>query len=144
MRAPGVIFGRARELRRAMSLPEVMLWQLLRKRQPGGLRFRRQHPIGPYILDFYCPSVRLALEVDGLAHDGADRLRRDRQRDAWLARRGIKVLRILAADVLRVDGLEAVIAVVMTAAATPSGSRRSPPPPLSGGGSASEQMARIY
>ena len=143
MRAPELTIGRARKLRRAMSLPEVLLWRALRKRQPGGLRFRRQHPIGPYILDFYCPAARLALEVDGLAHDGADRLRRDRQRDAWLAGREVKVLHIVAADLLRTDGLEAVITALKEAAAAPSGSLRSPPPPLCGGGSASEQIAQI-
>jgi very-short-patch-repair endonuclease len=88
MRAPEVTFSRARGLRRAMSLPEVVLWQALRKRRLAGLRVRRQHPMGSYILDFYYPSARLALEVDGLAHDGANRQRRDRDRDAWLARRG--------------------------------------------------------
>ncbi|MBV9636240.1 MAG: DUF559 domain-containing protein [Methylobacteriaceae bacterium] len=48
-----------------MSLPEVVLWQLLRGGRLGALRFRLQHPIGPYILDFYCPAVRLAVELDG-------------------------------------------------------------------------------
>ncbi|HXC26532.1 MAG TPA: DUF559 domain-containing protein [Stellaceae bacterium] len=53
-------------LRRNMSLPEVVLWQALRHGRLAGLRFRRQHPVGPYILDFFCASVRLAIEVDGL------------------------------------------------------------------------------
>ncbi len=53
MRAPDKTFSRARELRRHMSLPEIVLWQALRKGRLAGLRFRRQHPIGPYILDFY-------------------------------------------------------------------------------------------
>ena len=119
MRAPDATFGRARQLRRTMSLPEVMLWQALRKGRLAGLRLRRQHPMGPYILDFYCPSARLALEIDGLTHDAPDRLRHDRNRDAWLAHRGIKVLRILAADVLRNDGLEGFIAAIMEAAGSP-------------------------
>src|SRR5689334_16373959 len=58
---------KARELRRHMSLPETLLWRLLR-RAPNGVAFRRQHPIGPYVLDFYCPSAKLAIEVDGAAH----------------------------------------------------------------------------
>ena len=66
MRAPDKTIGRARELRRTMSLPEIVLWQALRKGRLAGLRFRRQHPIGPYIFDFYCPSALLAIEVDGL------------------------------------------------------------------------------
>jgi very-short-patch-repair endonuclease len=127
-----------------MSLPEVVLRQALRKGQLGGLRFHRQHPIGPYILDFYCASARLALEVDGLTHDDTNRLRHDRHRDTWLANRGVKVIRILAADVLREDRLEGVIAAIVHAAAAPSGSRRSPPPPLRGGGSASEWISRTY
>ena len=133
MRAPDATFRRARQLRRAMSLPEVVLWQRVRKGRLAGLRVRRQHPIGPYILDFYCPAARLALEVDGLAHDGPDRLRHDRHRDAWLAHRGVKILHILAADVLRDERLEGVIAAIIEAAA-PSGSLRSPPPPPGGGG----------
>src|SRR5260370_33825496 len=66
LRAPEKTFRRARQLRQQMSLPEVVLWQALRKARFAGLRIRRQHPIGPYILDFYCPAARLAIEVDGL------------------------------------------------------------------------------
>jgi len=62
----------AKQQRRSMSLPEVLLWQQLRKRDQG-LRFRRQHPAGPYVLDFYCPSIKLAVEVDGEAHARGDR-----------------------------------------------------------------------
>ena len=113
MRAPDATFRRARQLRRAMSLPEVVLWQRVRKGRLAGLRVRRQHPIGPYILDFYCPAARLALEVDGLAHDGPGRLRHDRHRDAWLAHRRVKVLHIQAADVLRDERLEGVIAAII-------------------------------
>ena len=59
--------GRARQLRRSLSLPEAKLWTLLRTR-PDGFKFRRQHPVGPYIVDFYCPEARLAIEVDGASH----------------------------------------------------------------------------
>ena len=65
MRTPEKTFSRARALRRQMSLSEIVLWQALRKGRLAGLRFRRQHPIGPYILDFYCASARLAIEGDG-------------------------------------------------------------------------------
>ena len=58
----------ARKLRSEMSLPEVLLWRELRLR-PGGYKFRRQHPAGPYVLDFYCAALGLAIEVDGMAHD---------------------------------------------------------------------------
>ena len=89
MRASDNTFERARELRRQMSLPEIVLWQALRKARLGGLRFRRQHPIGPYILDFYCPAARLALEVDGFAHDSIAEAYRDERRQAWLAQQGV-------------------------------------------------------
>jgi hypothetical protein len=78
-----------------MTLPEVLLWQELRKR-PGDLRFRRQHPAGVYVLDFFCPRHRLAIEVDGEAHNRGDRPERDAVRSAWLAGEGIKVIRIPA------------------------------------------------
>jgi very-short-patch-repair endonuclease len=82
-----------------MTLPEVLLWEVLRTR-PGRLKFRRQHPSGPYILDFYCSDARLAIEVDGEAHDFGDRPARDEIRDGWLGAAGIRTLRIPAADLL--------------------------------------------
>jgi very-short-patch-repair endonuclease len=63
---------RARSLRREMTLPEGMLWQVLRQR-PEGFKFRRQHPIGRCVVDFYCPAARLVIEVDGEAHSMGDR-----------------------------------------------------------------------
>ncbi|UAJ10092.1 endonuclease domain-containing protein [Glacieibacterium megasporae] len=89
----------ARRLRRDMSLPEVLLWQELRLR-PGGLKFRRQHAVGEYVLDFYCSAARLAIEIDGRSHDHADRPQRDISRDAWLATQGLRCIRIPAAAVL--------------------------------------------
>src|SRR5687768_3280166 len=88
---------KARTLRRAMTRPEARLWQFLRTR-PAGLKFRRQHPVGPYVLDFYCPQARLAIEVDGVAHDMGDMPVRDERCDAWLKERGLRILRIPAAD----------------------------------------------
>ena len=77
---------------------ERRLWQGLRKHRIGGLKFRRQVPLGPYIADFYCPSARLVIEVDGVSHiDAAG----DAVRDTWMARHGIRVLRISNRDVLR-------------------------------------------
>ncbi len=82
-----------------MSLPEVKLWAILRQR-PGGLKFRRQHPVGPYILDFYCLEYQTAIELDGIAHSMGDRPARDAARDDWLAQRRINVVRIAAREVL--------------------------------------------
>jgi very-short-patch-repair endonuclease len=61
MRAPAKTFVRARRLRREMTLPEVQLWKLLRGSSVSGVRFRRQHPMGPFILDFYAPEAKLAV-----------------------------------------------------------------------------------
>ena len=101
-----------------MSLPEVVLWQLLRGGRLGALRFRRQHPIGPYILDFYCPAVRLAVELDGTAHDHPERAKRDRRRDAWLAARDIAVLRVRAQDVLEDERLDGLLDAIQDSAAS--------------------------
>jgi very-short-patch-repair endonuclease len=96
MRSPDFIRERARSMRRAMTQPERTLWSLLRRNELG-LHFRRQHPIGPYILDFYCTAARLAVEVDGPVHD--DQQAGDERRTAWLATEGIHVLRFSVADV---------------------------------------------
>jgi very-short-patch-repair endonuclease len=63
-------------------------------RAEGQPVFRRQHPIGPFVLDFYCAKARLAVELDGVSHDMADGPARDMRRDAWLEKRGITVVRI--------------------------------------------------
>ena len=91
--------AKARRLRRQMSHPEVILWYWLRKR-PNGLKFRRQHPSGPYILDFFCSDARLAIEVDGEGHSCGDRSERDSIRDGWFGAAGIHTLRIAAKDIL--------------------------------------------
>ncbi len=96
---------KARTLRRAMTLPEVLLWQALRG-SPVGLKFRRQHATGPYILDFFCSDARLAIEVDGESHSRGDQPARDAVRNAWLERTGVATLRIAASDVL--SNLDAV------------------------------------
>ena len=92
---------RAKALRRSMSLPEVLLWKALKGGAVDRLHFRKQHPIGPYILDFYCDAAKLAVEVDGATHGTEDRPERDDRRDAWLAAQGIATLRLPASLVLR-------------------------------------------
>jgi very-short-patch-repair endonuclease len=82
-----------------MSLPEVLLWKELRL-QPGSYRFRRQHPVGPNVLDFCCLKARLAIEIDGIAHEMSDRPERDGRRDAMVLDAGFKTLRIPATEVL--------------------------------------------
>src|SRR5689334_20489622 len=90
-------YKKARELRRTLSLPEKLLWVRLRR---AAVRFRKQHPIGPYVLDFYCASAKLAIEVDGFAHDTGVRPERDDRRTEWLQSQGISVMRIPAKEVL--------------------------------------------
>src|SRR4051812_12744844 len=75
--------AKARALRRDMSPAEIALWQILRSR-PVGLKFRHQHPAGPFVLDFYCAARKLVIEVDGVAHEMGDNPRRDERRDNWL------------------------------------------------------------
>ena len=86
---------RARQLRRTMTLPEVILWQQLRGRA-GGLRFRRQYPCEGYVIDFACLERRFAIEVDGEVHSYGDRPARDARRDVALAELGFQTLRIAA------------------------------------------------
>lgn len=97
---------RARQLRSEMSVPERILWRHLRGR-PRGLKFRRQHPAGAYIIDFYCARLRLAIEVDGWAHDSAETIKRDQAKSAFLRSQGIATTRIPAAAVM--DDIEATI-----------------------------------
>lgn len=114
----------ARSLRKAMSPPEVILWRELRKR-PGGFKFRRQHPSGAYIADFYCHEARLVIEVDGFAHDTGTQPERDRVRDGWFAARGIMTLRISGRDVLR--NLDYVISHITETARQNSAEPKYPP-----------------
>jgi very-short-patch-repair endonuclease len=109
----------ARTLRRRLSLPEGLLWRAIRARKLDGLHFRRQHPIGPYVLDFYCDAVKLCVEVDGSSHSFGDRPERDARRDAWLAANGIRTLRMSAELVLQdVDDAVAMIRGELEAAPT--------------------------
>jgi very-short-patch-repair endonuclease len=117
-----------------MTDAEYQMWSLLRRHQLHGLRFRRQHPIGPFTLDFYCPALRLAVEVDGGQHAEA-RKQGDADRTDWLARKGILVIRYWNNDVL--SNSQGVLSALLTQAKsrvrelTPS-----PTLPLSWGGRA--------
>ena len=117
MRGPVLTFKRAKRLRRDMTLPEVILWEHLRKGRLKGLQFRRQHPIGVYILDFYCPAARLAIEIDGEGHFHPDQQAHDSARDAWLDTRQVRVLRVPAAGVLDEEALFGVLEQISAAAA---------------------------
>ena len=99
-RASSKMIGRAREFRRGMTPAEELLWSRLRNRGIG-FKFRRQQPIGRFIVDFYCPEERLAIELDSGAHALPREAEQDRQRDEWLAARGYRVLRFRNEEVLR-------------------------------------------
>ena len=96
----------ARKLRSEMTLPEVKLWQALRSR-PGNHKFRRQHPAGPYVLDFFCAKAKLAIEVDGKSHENPKARSHDASRSSFLHDRGIASTRIPAKLVL--EDLDAVV-----------------------------------
>src|SRR5690349_7992627 len=83
---------RARLFRQAPTSAEAMLWHALRRRLVAGLKFRRQHVIAGYIVDFYCPALRLVIEVDGGVHDA--QRERDAQRTVYLAQLGVSIIRI--------------------------------------------------
>jgi very-short-patch-repair endonuclease len=105
-----------------MTLPEILLWMRLKGKAIDGLKFRRQHPLGSYILDFFCADRRLAVEVDGQAHDRHTQIARDAVRDAWLAEHGVQVLRLRAQDVL--NDLDNVVLSIASAAKAGSSTPR--------------------
>jgi very-short-patch-repair endonuclease len=84
----------ARKLRKSVTSAEERAWWLLRNRRLSGLKFRRQHPVGKYVVDFYCSQARLAVELEGSVHAQPGQTRRDVAKDAYLRRMGICVLRL--------------------------------------------------
>ena len=92
---------RARKLRKNLTPAEDVLWQRLRRKQVGGLRFRRQHPIGRFIVDFYCAEAKLVIEVDGSVHRQPGHDEYDADRQLFLEHLGLKVLRFENAQVLQ-------------------------------------------
>jgi very-short-patch-repair endonuclease len=128
--------ARARRLRSESTEVEKRLWSKLRDGRLDGLGFRRQHPAGPYILDFYCPQLRLSIELDGSQHQQTEL--RDAKRTAWLRRCGVTELRFWNNDVTR--NLVGVLEKILDTAAELNAAGRTPTRrwradlPLSGGG----------
>jgi very-short-patch-repair endonuclease len=116
--------ARVRKLRANSSASEKVLWEFLRKRRLGGFLFRRQYPVGPYVLDFYCAEAKICIEVDGEQH--AHRLREDEIRDLYLEKLEIKTMRISSAFLFEGNGMEAkgFLAGVETACRNRSGIRK--------------------
>ncbi|MFV2065594.1 MAG: endonuclease domain-containing protein, partial [Pirellulales bacterium] len=104
--------SRAQQLRRNATKPEQLLWSILRARHLGGLKFRRQHPIEPYVVDFYCAQAKLVVELDGESHEG--RQAYDRQRESFLRKMGLTVYRVTNDQVL--ENLDGVAEGILRAA----------------------------
>jgi very-short-patch-repair endonuclease len=126
---PADLLDFARELRHRMTDAEALLWRPLRNRQLAGVKFRRQHPFPPYVLDFYCHDHKLVVEIDGGQHNEDAGQRHDARRDAFLAEHGLRVLRFWNHDVLQQT--EAVLEAIFQAIVEQrSPSSPSPPAPL--------------
>ena len=123
MHAPSETRDFAKHLRRNLSLPEGLLWRALKAAGPEGLKFRKQHPIGPYVLDFYCHALRFCVEVDGAWHGYGGQPLRDDKRDGYLADKGISTLRISAELVLADvdDAIRAIEGFIEDMASEPPG-----------------------
>lgn len=106
--------GNARRLRRDMTDAERTLWYAVRAKRLEGLSFRRQVPVGPFIVDFLCPAHRLIIELDGGQHGADEALHYDAERSAWLSAKGYRVLRFWNQEVLtNLDGvLTGILAAV--------------------------------
>ena len=97
------LLAERRELRKNGTLHEAVLWKLLKNRQQSGIRFRRQFSVGPYILDFYAPEIKLAIELDGQGHFTEHGLEHDHIRDTYLHTQGITVLRFENIEIFRLQ-----------------------------------------
>ena len=104
------ILARARELRRPLTPAEQKVWQRLRGKQLYGIKFRRQHPIFRFILDFFCYQHRLVIEIDGDSHTQPDQILYDQARTEWLEQRGLRVIRFTNREVF--TNLECVLAEI--------------------------------
>jgi very-short-patch-repair endonuclease len=130
--------GRAKQMRRAMTRGETLLWRQLKAHRLAGLGFRRQSPMGNYIADFVSHSAKLIIEVDGESHDFEECIARDAKRDGWFSARGYRVLRYVNHDVI--NNLEGVVLSILEASTCGS-----PPAltlPRKGGGNTSANGAR--
>jgi imidazole glycerol-phosphate synthase subunit HisF len=99
--ADSITFSKAKRLRKPLTRAETVLWKELRNRQLDGFKFRRQHPAGPYIADFFCMEAMLVVEVDGAVHDSPEAQETDEKRTRFFTDNGVKVIRFRNKDVIR-------------------------------------------
>src|SRR5215510_3537016 len=111
-----------RRLRSDMTGPETRLWSKLRAPQLNGMKFRRQHGIGPYIVDFYCPEQSFVIEIDGDSHADAEQIDKDQRRDRYLQSIGLRVVRYRNNDIIK--NLDGVLEDLQTRASSGSTSPR--------------------
>lgn len=107
------LIARSRELRKAQTQAEAVLWEKLRNRRLGGFKFRRQHPYEVFILDFYCIEAKLGIEVDGADHQGEENQEYDKDRTEILGEEGIKIIRFWNSEVK--GDLEGVVEKILAA-----------------------------
>lgn len=98
-----------KKLRNSLGLPEIILWREL-KGGKVGKKFRRQYGVGKYSLDFYCPEIRLGIELDGSTHDNPDAFKKDLERQDFIKNQNIKIVRFLNKDILQ--NLDSVISEI--------------------------------
>lgn len=103
--------GVRRKLRKNMPAPEIILWQKIRAGQISGIKFRRQYSIQKYVVDFYCPSRRLAVEIDGESHYTGEAIKYDEARQRTIEANNIKILRFTNKEVM--DNIEGVISKII-------------------------------
>ena len=123
---PPTLLAAARSLRSSQTDAEQRLWSCLRRKQLGGFRFRRQHPLARYVLDFFCCEVRLAIELDGGQHTSESAHLYDHERTSFLQKRSITVMRFWNSEVF--ENLEGVLLVIYSAAQQKQLPLPSPPP----------------
>jgi very-short-patch-repair endonuclease len=116
-RVPGYAYNICRRLRQKQTKAERLLWERLRAKRLNGLKFRRQHPIGRYVADFYCPDARLAIELDGSVHDIKDQEAYDKIRQEIIEVVGIRVLRIRDEEIER--DIEIVLGNILSMTSPP-------------------------
>lgn len=127
LRAPSKeMIAVARNLRRRATSAESVLWEALRDRRLGNIKFRRQHALMGMVLDFYCPRAHLAIEVDGGVHDDEEQAKSDAARTELLGELGITVLRLQNAMVL--DHLPCALQRILEASSHPA--KQAPPLPI--------------